>query len=88
MEELTMSITYGHGLMNGDKHLESTVRAYISVRPLILPGGALVNHFPFCANSNFIPAQLVVPNGYLQYGTFLHGYHTSVTNDWHERLGS
>ncbi|KAI0273093.1 cytochrome P450 [Russula aff. rugulosa BPL654] len=46
-EELTLSITYGHGLMNGDKHLESTVRAYASVRPLVLPGGALVNHFPF-----------------------------------------
>jgi hypothetical protein len=83
-----MSMTYGHGLMDGDKHLESKVRAFKSVRPLILPGGALVNHFPFCANSNFIPAPLVVLNSYFQYGTFLHGYHTSATNHWHEQLGS
>jgi hypothetical protein len=59
-----MSITYGHDLIDGDKHLESTVRAYKAMRPLILPGGALVNHFPFCANSDFIPPPLVVPNSY------------------------
>lgn len=59
-----MSIAYGHGVMDSDKLLEATVRAYISVRPLLLPGGALVNHFPFCANSNFFPSPLVVLNGH------------------------
>ncbi|KAI0274190.1 cytochrome P450 [Russula aff. rugulosa BPL654] len=56
LEELTLSITYGHGLMNGDKHLESTVRAYASVRPLVLPGGALVNHSHSLFSVRHIPS--------------------------------
>ena len=83
-----MSITYGHDLMDGDKHLESTVRTYKAIRPLIVPGGALVNHFSFCENSNLITDELVMPNIYLQYSTFLHGCHTSVMDHWHNPFES
>jgi hypothetical protein len=59
-----MSLTYGYDLKDGDKMLEAPVQAAKLLSPLIRPGAALINHLPFCAVSNFIPAMLVVPNSY------------------------
>jgi hypothetical protein len=58
-----MSLTYGYDLKEGDKILEAPVQATEIHAPLILPGAALINHVPFCAVSNFIPAMPAVPYG-------------------------
>jgi hypothetical protein len=71
-------------MTDGDKILEAPVQITEILAPLTLPGAALINHFPLCAVSNFLPAMLVVPHGYFQCGTFLHGSHTSVTYHWRE----
>ena len=75
-----MSLTYGYDLKDGDKILEAPVQASDIMAPLVLPGGALVNHLPFCAVPNLIRVMLVVAHNYFQCGTFLHGSHTSVTD--------
>ena len=79
-----MSLTYGYDLKDGDKILEAPVQAGEIMSPLLLPGGALVNHLPICAPSNFIRSPVVVPHSYFQCGIFLHGSHTSATNHWRE----
>ena len=74
-----MLLTYGYDLRDGDKMLEAPAEASKILSPLVVPGGALVNHLPFRKLSDF-PAMLVVPHRYFQCGTYLHGYHTSATN--------
>ena len=44
-----MSLTYGYDLKDGDKMLEAPIQAAKILEPLIVPGGALINHFPICA---------------------------------------
>jgi hypothetical protein len=75
-----MSVTYGYDLKEGDKILEAPVQVAELLSPLMLPGATLVNHVPFCAITRFIPATLPVSHSYFQCGTFLHGSHTSATN--------
>ena len=75
-----MSVTYGYDLKDGDKILEAPVQTTELMSPLIIPGGALVNHLPICAVPCFIPAILPASHSYFQCGTFLHGSHTSATN--------
>jgi hypothetical protein len=58
-----MSLTFGYDLKEGDKILEAPVQVTKILSPLVLPGAALVNHFPFCVVSSFIPAMVVVPHG-------------------------
>jgi hypothetical protein len=60
-----MSLTYGYDLKDGDKILEAPTGAAEKLSPLLLPGGALVNHLPFCAISNFILPRIVVSHGYV-----------------------
>jgi hypothetical protein len=86
--KLIMSITFGYDLKKGDRMVEASDEITKLMTPFAVPGTALVNYFPFCTLSNFIPAVLVVPNGYLQCGAFLHGSHTSATNHWRKWLGS
>jgi hypothetical protein len=50
-----MSSSYGYDLKNGDKILEAPLQISKTLSPLLLPGGALVNHLPFCALSFFNP---------------------------------
>ena len=51
-----MSLTYGYDLKDGDKILEAPAQLSEMMSPLVLPGGALVNHLPFCAFFNsFLP---------------------------------
>ena len=79
-----MSLTYGYDLKDGDKILEAPVQVGEIMSPLLLPGGALVNHVSFCAPSNSIHSLVIVPHSYLQCGISLHGSHTSATNHWRE----
>ena len=44
-----MSLTYGYDLKDGDKILEASALVVELLSPLLLPGGSLVNHLPFCA---------------------------------------
>jgi hypothetical protein len=62
-----MSLTYGYDLKDGDKILEAPTGAAEKLSPLrlLLPGGALVNHLPFCAISNFILPIIVVSHSYV-----------------------
>jgi hypothetical protein len=84
-----MSFTYGYDLKDGDKILEAPVRTAEIMSPLMLPGATLVNHFPFCAITRFIPAVLPpAPHSYFQCGISLRGSHTSVMNHSREWLGS
>ena len=75
-----MSLIYGYDLKDGDKILEAPAQTNELLSPLLLPGGSLVNHLPFCAITCFIPAILLVSHSYFQCGTFLHGSHTSAMN--------
>jgi hypothetical protein len=59
-----MSLTYGYDLKDGDKILEAPIQASKIHAPLAQPGAALVNYFPFCAASKFIPAMVVMPHRY------------------------
>ncbi len=54
-----MSLIYGYDLKDGDKILEAPVQTSTTLSPLLLPGGAMVNHLPFCAPSLFILTMLV-----------------------------
>ena len=83
-----MSATYGYDLKDGDKILEAPVQTSDTLTTLTLPGAALVNDIPICVASYIIPAMLVVSHRYFQCGIFLHGYHTSATNQWRDVLGS
>ena len=78
-----MSVTYGYDLKDGDKILEAPVQSVEILSPLCLPGGALVNHLPFRAVTRFIDPVLL-SHSYFQCGTFLHGSHTSATNQSRE----
>lgn len=60
-----MSLTYGYDLKDGDKILEAPTGAAETLSPLLLPGGALVNHLPFCAISNFIFPTILVSHSYV-----------------------
>jgi hypothetical protein len=44
-----MSLTYGYDPKEGDDMIATPVQAAEIISPLLLPGAALVNHFPFCA---------------------------------------
>ena len=44
-----MSLIYGYDLKDGDKFLEELAQVVELLSPLLLPGGSLVNHLPFCA---------------------------------------
>ena len=57
-----MSLTYGYDLKDDDKILEAPVQAGEIMSPLLLPGGALVNHLSFCALFNFIRFPVTVPH--------------------------
>ena len=57
-----MSLTYGYDLKDGDIILEAPTGAADILSPLLLPGGALVNHLPFCAIFNFVLPIIVVPH--------------------------
>ena len=81
-----MSLIYGYDLKDGDKILEAPAQTNELLSPLLLPGGTLVNHLPFCAITRFIPAILLVSHRYFQCGTLPHGSHTSAMN--HLRKGS
>jgi hypothetical protein len=59
-----MSLTYGYDLKAGDNILEAPHQISKTLSPLLLPGGALVNHLPFCAFSTLVTAMLVVPHNY------------------------
>jgi hypothetical protein len=48
-----MALTYGYDLKQGDKIMEAPVQLAKLLVPLVRPGAALVNYFPFCALSNF-----------------------------------
>ena len=52
--KLIMSLTYGCDSKDVDKFLPMSAEASEKLSPLLLPGGTLVNHIPFCADSNFI----------------------------------
>ena len=78
-----MSLTYGYDVKDGDKMLEAPVQVAKLLAPLLRPGGALINYLPFCVVSNLIPAILAVSHD-SQCDTFLHGSHTSATNQLHE----
>ena len=54
-----MSLTYGYDLKDGDKILDAPAGAADTLSPLLLPGGALVNHLPFSAISGFILPTIV-----------------------------
>ena len=60
-----MSIAFGYDLKKGDKMVEAPDQIIKLLAPFSVPGAALVNYFPFCALSNFIPAVFKMPNGYL-----------------------
>jgi hypothetical protein len=44
-----MSLTYGYDAKEGDDMIATPVQAAEIVSPLLLPGAALVNDFPFRA---------------------------------------
>ena len=83
-----MSLTYGYDLRDGDKILEAPIQAIELLSPLALPGGCLLNHLPFCAITRIVSSVLLASHGDFQCGTFLHGYHTSVTSHSREYSGS
>lgn len=60
-----MSLTYGYDLKDGDKILEAPTGAAETLSPLLLPGGALVNHLPFCTIYNSIFPTIVVSHSYV-----------------------
>jgi hypothetical protein len=60
-----MSLTYGYDLKDGDKILDAPAGAADILSPLLLPGGTLVNHLPFCAISNSILPIIVVSHSYV-----------------------
>jgi hypothetical protein len=60
-----MSLTYGYDLKDGDKILEAPTGAAETLSPLLLPGGALINHLPFCTISNFIIPIIMVSDSYV-----------------------
>ena len=79
-----MSLTFGYDLKKNDRMLEAPHKVSELMKLLLQPGASLVNHFPFCAVSDFVPVMLVMPNSPSQCGLFLRGYHTSAINHWHE----
>lgn len=83
-----MSVTYGYDLKKNDKMLEAPEKAIEYLKPVLQPGASLVNHLPFCAASDFIAVIPAVPNCTFQCALYLHGYHTSAMNHWHDQLGS
>jgi hypothetical protein len=50
--------------------LEAPEKASDLLRPVLEPGGSLVNYLPFCAASGFIPVMLVVPNSIFFSATY------------------
>jgi len=60
-----MSLTYGYDLQDGDKILQAPTGAAEMLSPLLLPGGALVNHLPFRAVSKFTLPIIVVSHSYV-----------------------
>jgi hypothetical protein len=60
-----MSLTYGYDLKDDDKILEAPTGAAEMLSPLLLPGGALVNHLPFCTISDFIFPIIVVSHSHV-----------------------
>ncbi len=60
-----MSLTYGYDLKEGDDMMAVPVQAIELMAPLLLPGGALVNNFPFCAVA-FVTITMLAPHHYFQ----------------------
>jgi hypothetical protein len=83
-----MSLTFGYDMKEGDKILEAPIRLSKLLAPLVQPGAAIINHFPFCAVYNLVPTMLVVSHSHFQCGTSLHGSHTSAMNHWCKKVGS
>jgi hypothetical protein len=46
-----MSLTYGYDLKEGDDIIAAPVQAGEMLVPLVLPGAAMVNHIPCCADA-------------------------------------
>jgi hypothetical protein len=44
-----MSLTYGYDVKEGDDMIAVPVQVAETMLPLVMPGAALVNNFPFCA---------------------------------------
>ena len=60
-----MSLTYGYDPKEGDDMMAMPVQTSELLAHLLLPGGALVNNFPFCAVALVIITMLA-PYGYFQ----------------------
>ena len=74
-----MSLAYGYDLNDGDDFMAAPIQATEIMSRVVLPGGALVNHLPFCEHPYFVVPMLVSHN-YFQCGTFIHGFHFSTTS--------
>jgi hypothetical protein len=61
-----MLLTFGYDLKDGDRILEAPVQITEMFSPLVQPGGALVNDFPFCESSSFISPMVVMPDSCIQ----------------------
>jgi hypothetical protein len=57
-----VSLTNGYDLKDRDKMLEAPIQTIELVASLVLPGAALVNHFPFSAPCYLIPCHLSNPS--------------------------
>jgi hypothetical protein len=53
-----MSLAYGYDIKDGDKMLQAPIQTIELLAPLVLPGGALVNHLPFSAPCYFTSCHL------------------------------
>ena len=54
--KITMSLVYGYDLKENDKIIAAPVELSHILARLVLPGAALVNHFPFRMNLLFVIA--------------------------------
>ena len=54
-----MSLAYGYDLKEGDDMIAAPVQLTEMMSPLMLPGAALVNNLPFCADTFVIITVLV-----------------------------
>ena len=80
-----MSLTYGYDVKDSDDIFKPPILTNDFLSPLLLPGAALVNHLPFCTIARSIPVIPPESDSYFQCGTFLHGSHTSATNQPREK---
>ena len=78
-----MSLTYGYNLKDRQnaRSADSGRQTTVTTRPT---WSSAYKSPPILCGFNFVSVKQVVPHGYFQCGTFLHGSHTSVTNHWQE----